>query len=190
LPGSGKSAVAPLLAAQLGRGYLDIDAEVESRLGMSVGRVFSDLGEARFRAEERRTAEQALASPAPLVIAAGGGLIAQHGAIDLLERHATVVCLDASDSELTARLGADGRERPLLAASPAEAVRHLRASRTAAHGRSHMHVRTDQRTPAEVPRRCAVRCEWPPVIPIWCEWVPVCSRPSPSRSRRRRSGWC
>jgi shikimate kinase/3-dehydroquinate synthase len=155
LPGSGKSAVAPLLAAQLGRGCLDIDAEVESRLGMSVGRVFSDLGETRFRAEERRAAERALASPAPLVIAAGGGLIAEHGAIDILERHATVVCLDASDSELTARLEADGGERPLLAGSPAEALRHLRASRATVHGRSHMHVRTDQRTPADVAEQVA-----------------------------------
>jgi shikimate kinase/3-dehydroquinate synthase len=155
LPGSGKSAVASLLAAQLGRGCVDVDAEVESALGMTVGRVFSDLGEARFRAEERRVAERALASPDPLVIAAGGGLIAQHGAIDILERHATVVCLDASDSALTARLRADGRERPLLAGSPTEALHRLRADRTTAQARAHMHVRTDERTPVDVAEKIA-----------------------------------
>jgi shikimate kinase/3-dehydroquinate synthase len=155
LPGSGKSSVAPLLAARLGRGCVDTDADVERRLGMSVARVFSDLGEARFRAEERHAAEQALASAEPLVIAVGGGLVAQPDAIDILERHATVVCLDASDSELTARLGADGRERPLLARSPGEALHHLRVARTAAYARAQMHIRTDRQTPVEVAERLA-----------------------------------
>ena len=72
LPGSGKSTVAPLLAARLGRGCVDTDAEVESRLRMPVSRVFEELGEPRFRAEERAVVERALASPQPLVVAAGG----------------------------------------------------------------------------------------------------------------------
>src|ERR1035437_7691214 len=126
LPGSGKSTVAPLLAARLGRGCVDTDAEVESRLRMPVSRVFEELGEPRFRAEERAVVERALASPQPLVVAAGGGLIAQHGAPELLRRHATVVLLDAGDPVLLAApsrrgprdepappaLGEDGGARP------------------------------------------------------------------------------
>jgi shikimate kinase / 3-dehydroquinate synthase len=155
LPGSGKSSVAPLLAARLGRSCLDTDADVEIHLGMSVDRVFSDLGEARFRAEERRAAERGLASPEPLVIAAGGGLVAQHGAFDILARHATVVCLDAADAELAARLGSDGTARPLLAGSPRDALHHLRADRGHAYARAHVHIRTDQRTPDEVAEQIA-----------------------------------
>jgi 3-dehydroquinate synthase len=150
LPGSGKSSVAPLLAARLGRRCIDTDTEVERRLGMSVPRVFAELGEARFRAEERHATEVALASAAPQVIAAGGGLVAQHGVLDVLERHATVVFLDAADGELVARLATNGGARPLLAGAPASALRHLRAVRVAAHGHAHLRVRTDGRTPGAV----------------------------------------
>ncbi|MGH7721645.1 MAG: bifunctional shikimate kinase/3-dehydroquinate synthase [Candidatus Dormibacteria bacterium] len=155
LPGTGKSSVAPLLAARLGRGWVDTDAAVESHLGMSVAQAFTDLGEARFRAEERRAAELALATGEPLVIAAGGGLVGQPGALEVLERRATVVCLDAADSGLAARLAPDGQGRPLLGGSPEAALRHLRAARGVAHARAQLHVHTDLRTPAEVAERIA-----------------------------------
>ena len=155
LPGSGKSTVAPLLAQRLGRGSVDTDADVERRLGMSVARVFADLGEARFRVEEREAAELALASPEPLVIAAGGGLIVEQGAVDVLSRNATLVCLDAADTQLIARLGSDGTERPLLTGAPQDALHHLRAVRSAAYGHAQVRIRTDGCTPAEVADRVA-----------------------------------
>jgi shikimate kinase / 3-dehydroquinate synthase len=150
LPGSGKSTVAPLLAARLGRRCVDTDAEVEAALGMSAALVFSRLGEGRFRAEERRVAEVALSCPDPLVIAAGGGLVAQHGALEVVERHATVVVLDAPDAELATRLGEQAADRPLLAHDPASALRHLRGIRTAAHGHAQLCINTSGRTPAQV----------------------------------------
>jgi shikimate kinase / 3-dehydroquinate synthase len=150
LPGSGKSTVAPLLAALLGRRCVDIDAEVEAGLGMSVTRAFAELGERRFRAEERRVAEVALKGADPLVIAAGGGLVAQHGVMDIVERHATVVVLDAPNDELAARLGQQAADRPLLAQAPVAALHHLRGIRTAAHSHAQMRVSTGGLTPAEV----------------------------------------
>jgi shikimate kinase/3-dehydroquinate synthase len=150
LSGCGKSSVAPLLASRIGRGWVDTDAEVEARLHMTVARAFAELGEVSFRAEERRAAEVALSTVEPLVIAAGGGLVAQPGALDVLERRATVVMLDAPDSELAARMGAGAAERPLLADGPAGALRQLRAVRTAVHGRAQLRVATGGRTPEEV----------------------------------------
>jgi len=150
LSGSGKSTVAPALAERLGRRCVDTDAEVEARLGRSVAGVFAELGEAAFRSEERRAAETALASADPLVIAAGAGLVAQHGVLEILERHGTVVLLDAPDEELAARLGQHPQSRPLLAAGAAGALHHLRAARNAAHGHAQLHVGTSGRSPAEV----------------------------------------
>jgi shikimate kinase / 3-dehydroquinate synthase len=150
LPGSGKSTVAPLLAAKLGMSAVDIDTQVERGLGMHVPRVFAELGEARFRTEERRAVEAALQSERPLVIAAGGGLVAQPGALDLLSRHATIVLLDAGDDELLTRLGPQAGSRPLLADAPASALHHLRAARTAAHGHVQLRVRVDGMTADDV----------------------------------------
>jgi 3-dehydroquinate synthase len=150
LPGTGKTTIAPLLAQRLGRTYLDIDAEVERRLGMDVAGAFRELGEPRFRAEEQHAAEAALASTEPLVIAAGGGLAVQHGAVELLQRRATVVCLDATDSELMRRVGASGGGRPVLGTTPEPTLRHLRAVRAAAHGTAQLHVATGGLTREQV----------------------------------------
>jgi shikimate kinase len=150
LPGSGKSTVAPLLAQRLGCRCVDTDTELEARLGMPIARVFADLGEARFRTEERRAAEVALASTEPLVIAAGGGLVAQAGALEILARHATVVLLDAPDSELHARMGPYTAKRPLLDGDSAGALRRLRSIRAAAHSGAQLRVGTVGRTPEQV----------------------------------------
>jgi shikimate kinase / 3-dehydroquinate synthase len=153
LPGSGKSTVARLLAERLGMEAVDTDAEVEKRLHMSVARVFAELGEARFRSEERGAVDAALQSERPLVIAAGGGLVAQPGAIDMLCRRAVLVLLDAGHDELLARLGPEASSRPLLAGAPASALHHLRAARTAAHGRVQLRIHVDGLAAADVADR-------------------------------------
>ena len=149
LPGAGKSTVAPLLAERLGARCVDTDAAVEGGLGMPAHRAFAELGEDRFRAEERRALEEALRAPEPLVIAAGGGLVAQPGALEAIGRRAVVVLLDAGDDDLTARIAGSGVLRPLLSRHDG-GVHHLRAARTRAHDRAELHIATGARTPEEV----------------------------------------
>ena len=144
LPGSGKSTVAPLLAARLGRAAVDTDGVVEQRSGTTVAEMFSTLGEAAFRAEERRAVDAALRSPEPLVIAAGGGMLAQPGALEAVLARATVVFLEAGHEVLVSRLGPQAASRPLLAAGPAPALERLEATRLGAHGHAQLRVRVDQ----------------------------------------------
>jgi 3-dehydroquinate synthase len=150
LPGCGKSTVAPLLADRLGCAWIDSDQAVETRLGMSVSRIFAELGEKRFRAEEHAVVETALRSPQPMVIAAGGGLVAQPRAAEALARHATVVFLDAGHDELVDRIGDQAHTRPLLAGNPGGALRHLRVARTGAHGQAQLRIAVDNRSAATV----------------------------------------
>ena len=150
LPGSGKSTVAPLLAARLGRTVVDTDAAIEQRLGLTVADIFSTLGEAGFRAEERQALEAALRSPVPLVIAAGGGLLSQPGVLDEVLARATVVLLEANDDVLMSRLGQQAALRPLLASDPARALQTLGAARAGAHGHAQLRVRVDDLDPAGV----------------------------------------
>ncbi|MBJ7610224.1 MAG: 3-dehydroquinate synthase [Candidatus Dormibacteraeota bacterium] len=155
MPGSGKSTVAPLLAARLGREAVDVDTEVERHLQMSAQRAFDELGEQRFRAEERAAMERALGSQRPLVIAGGGGMVAQPGAVEILARHATVVFLDASDAVLLDHLGPAAVDRPLLAGAPADALHHLRVARAHAHGHAQLRVAVDGLCPGDVVERIA-----------------------------------
>lgn len=112
MPGSGKSAIGPLLAERLALPFHDSDILIEARLGMSVAQIFARHGEQRFRAEEKCLVAALVAGP-PAVIAAGGGAFLDAGMRALATGRAISVWLDVDLPVLAARLrGSTGR--PLL----------------------------------------------------------------------------
>jgi shikimate kinase len=114
-PGAGKTTVGRLLADRLGVGLRDTDADVEAAVGSSVADIFVELGEERFRAEERAAVAAALVEH-PGVLALGGGAIADPDTRAELAGH-TVVHLDVGVSDAAHRVGM-ARDRPLLVEAP------------------------------------------------------------------------
>src|SRR5579862_3254563 len=139
LPGSGKSTIAPLVAKRLGWSAVDLDDDVASSAGRSPAAIIASDGEPHFRDLELAALENALRRPGPLVIACGGGLIAQPAARRLLTELCTVVWLDAPDEVLVTRVG-DATGRPMLAGSAEAGIPLLRAQRVRAHQASHVRV--------------------------------------------------
>ena len=110
--GAGKSTLGSRLAAELCYDFVDLDARVESSLGMPVTEIFSRLGEEAFRtaevAELRRSFERER-----VVVAAGGGALASEENMREALRAGLVVYLSATEDTLKERLeGSSGR--PLL----------------------------------------------------------------------------
>lgn len=118
LPGTGKSTVAPAVAAGLAMAWVDLDVVVEGLAGLSVAEVFDQQGEAAFRELELSAFAQVLDGP-PTVIAGGGGLLVSAEARTSALR-CTVVWLRAQVSTLVERLGpaTERSARPLLAPVP------------------------------------------------------------------------
>ena len=126
--GAGKSTVGARCAAALGREFVDTDEVVAAIAGRPVPELFATDGERAFRALERTALADALASPAPSVIATGGGAVLDPENRKQLRAHAFVVWLDARPDQLAARVGS-GDDRPLLRGDPAGALRRLDAVR-------------------------------------------------------------
>jgi len=121
LSGTGKSTVAPLLAARRGLVCVDLDGVVVARAGRSAAEIFASDGEATFRSLESDALALALDGP-PAVLATGGGVVLDAANRDALARRATVVWFQSRPSTLADRLSAADEERPLLSGGRVAAV--------------------------------------------------------------------
>ena len=108
--GSGKSSVGPALARLLGWTFLDADAELEARAGLSIRAIFEAEGETGFRRRESEILAELCLLPRH-VLATGGGVILRPENRALLRRCARVVWLTADVETLSRRLGQDALSR-------------------------------------------------------------------------------
>ena len=74
MPGSGKTTVGKRLAMNMNREFIDIDDCIARKAGESIPEIFSQRGEAAFRALERDCVAEA-AKSGGLVTATGGGTV-------------------------------------------------------------------------------------------------------------------
>lgn len=114
LRGAGKSSIGQAVAATVGCSFLELDAEVERRAGLSLGQLFELGGEEDFRHMERETLRHTLADgPRPLALATGGGLVTDRETFDLLRAHAFTIWLRATPEDHWDRVVAQGDTRPM-----------------------------------------------------------------------------
>ena len=74
LPGAGKSTLGRQLARRLGKTFIDADAELERKLGVTIATIFEIEGEASFRDREEAALIE-LAAMTNIVLATGGGVV-------------------------------------------------------------------------------------------------------------------
>ena len=124
LMGAGKTTVGGECARRLHRDFVDTDDVVVGLAGMPVEEIFRAGGEPGFRELERNAVADVCASPAPLVIACGGGTVLDPEIRRRLRAAGVVVWLRAPVPVLAARVG-DGETRPLLAGDPTGSLTRL-----------------------------------------------------------------
>lgn len=77
LRGAGKSTVGRLLAERLGRPFVELNREVEREAGISLQEIINFYGQSGYRNLERRCLERIVAIYPDVVLATGGGLVAE-----------------------------------------------------------------------------------------------------------------
>ena len=112
-PGSGKSTVGKLLAANLNIPFFDLDKEIEKTAGKTIAQIMAEQGEWAFR-ELESTALRKVSLGHVSVTALGGGALIRDANRDCAEATGEVVFLEANPPVLLGRLKTEPGKRPLL----------------------------------------------------------------------------
>jgi shikimate kinase len=110
--GTGKTAVGKKLAERLHMEFVDLDAQIEERMGMSIGEIFHQFGEGYFRRLEKEVVSE-LFEHEGLVLATGGGVVVDNENLIRLKEMGDMVHLRANPEVIFNRTK-DGHHRPLL----------------------------------------------------------------------------
>src|SRR3990170_2132976 len=183
--GTGKSAVARLVAKRLGWDVVDTDTLVEQADGRPIVDIFAREGEVRFRDLEAEAVRQACARP-NAVVSVGGGATLRPDSRRLLADGGFVVGLEARPETVLQRLReGEAEERPLLAGpDPLSRTGELKAARQPVYALADCTVHTDgltlQQVAAEVVRAWEERSAAALAAPGRLEAMAVAAAEAPS----------
>lgn len=118
--GAGKSTI----ARGLDPVYIDMDALIEERLGMSIADFFAEKGEVAFRQVESEVLADLLKTDR--VVSTGGGVVVSQRNRDLLKQNPDNIYLKADFETLYQRISADkDNQRPLFLNNSKEELREI-----------------------------------------------------------------
>jgi shikimate kinase / 3-dehydroquinate synthase len=107
--GAGKTTIGAMVAARIGRRFIDLDREIERGLQRSIPELFREEGEARFRVIEAERTLHALYTERPSVLALGGGAVETRAIRRALKEHAVTVLLEVEVDEAWERVRRSAR---------------------------------------------------------------------------------
>jgi shikimate kinase len=115
LPGCGKSYLGRNLSKKLHLQFFDLDDAIVEYEKTSINEIFTQKGEAYFRALESRLLKEISQKYSSFIMATGGGAPCFHDNMDYMNRMGITVFLDVSPKDIVRRLSEKGlSKRPLL----------------------------------------------------------------------------
>jgi XRE family transcriptional regulator, aerobic/anaerobic benzoate catabolism transcriptional regulator len=125
LRGAGKSTLGRIAAERLGWSFVELNREVERANGLSVAEILALYGQEGLRRREQAMLRDLIVRPGPMIVATGGGIVAEPLTFDLLLASFVTVWLKAAPEEHMARVRQQGDLRPM--ADDRAAMAELRA---------------------------------------------------------------
>ena len=121
--GCGKTTLGEELARQMQLRYIDLDDFIEAKCGMSIVKIFDEMGENRFR-ELETAALREVATMTGVIIGCGGGTPCHGDNMSLMNQAGMTVWLTTSPERITARLVLPDQKakRPKIARLPDNAI--------------------------------------------------------------------
>lgn len=111
--GAGKSTLGPMLAERLDVAFVELDREVEKEAGLGLGEIMELHGQAGFRRLERSVLDRVIATCPRVVIAAGGGIVAETATYERMLGSCLTVWVKAAPEAHMQRVIDQGDLRPM-----------------------------------------------------------------------------
>jgi len=125
-PGAGKSTVGAMLAQVLDCEFIDSDAVIEQKLGMSISEIFIQKSEQYFRQIEKQVVLDLLKNTDGVLSLGGGSVLNEDVQLQLAKHR--VVWLQVSLADAVERVGLN-QSRPLLLGNVRSNMKHLLTER-------------------------------------------------------------
>jgi len=124
LRGAGKTSIGEQAGSRLGVPFVELDARIAERAGMSLAEIFELHGGEYYRRLEREELDRLIQAGAPAIVATGGGLVTDHAAFARLREASVTIWLKATAEDHWNRVVAQGDIRPM--ANRTDAMNELR----------------------------------------------------------------
>jgi XRE family aerobic/anaerobic benzoate catabolism transcriptional regulator len=125
LRGAGKSTLGRIAAERLGWSFVELNREIENENGLSVSEIFALYGQEGYRRLEQSALRKLVERPGPMVLATGGGIVAEPLTFELVLSSFFTVWLRARPEEHMRRVRDQGDLRPM--GDDRSAMQELRA---------------------------------------------------------------
>ena len=125
LRGAGKSTLGRMVAEKLGWQFVELNKEIERNNGMSVPEIFAMYGQEGYRRFEQAALRKLIARDGPMLLATGGGIVAEPVTFDLILSSFYTIWIKAEPEEHMRRVREQGDLRPM--GGDASAMQELRA---------------------------------------------------------------
>jgi len=102
--GVGKSTLGPLLAQRLAMPFIELNREIEKEAGLAVSEIFTLYGQQGYRVLERQCLERITLNHPKVVLATGGGIVAESATYELLLSSFFTIWLKASPEAMFDRV--------------------------------------------------------------------------------------
>ena len=146
--GSGKTSIGSIVSKQLNIDFIDIDKEIEKKIGMTISQIFENKGEKYFREIEELTTLKFLKKSKTVISLGGGAFLNNKIKKEVLDNHISF-WLNWDIKTLFNRIK-DSKKRPVALNTPKNVLIDLMKKRSIVYSKAMYKINCENRTKNEI----------------------------------------